>query len=62
MLADEPTGNLDPETGERVDELLLELNRKRGTALVVVTHNYDLARRLGRALVLRDGKLAPASL
>jgi lipoprotein-releasing system ATP-binding protein len=62
VLADEPTGNLDPETGERVHELMLGLNRKRGAALVVVTHNDDLARRLGRALVLRDGKLAPAEL
>jgi lipoprotein-releasing system ATP-binding protein len=62
VLADEPTGNLDPETGERVHELLLGLNRKRGAALVVVTHNYDLARRLGRALELRDGKLEPARL
>jgi lipoprotein-releasing system ATP-binding protein len=62
VLADEPTGNLDPETGERVHELLLGLNRARGTALVVVTHNHDLARRLGRALVMREGKLFPAVL
>jgi lipoprotein-releasing system ATP-binding protein len=62
VLADEPTGNLDPETGERVHELLLGLNRKRGAALVVVTHNYELARRLGRRLELRDGRLEPARL
>jgi ABC-type lipoprotein export system ATPase subunit len=62
VLADEPTGNLDPETGERVHELMLGLNRKRGAALVVVTHNYELARRLGRAVELRDGKLQPARL
>jgi lipoprotein-releasing system ATP-binding protein len=62
VLADEPTGNLDPETGERVHDLLLGLNRARGTALVVVTHNHELARRLGRALVLREGRLAPAAL
>ena len=62
VLADEPTGNLDPETGERVHELLLGLNRARGTALVVVTHNQDLARRMGRALVLREGRLVPAGL
>jgi lipoprotein-releasing system ATP-binding protein len=62
VLADEPTGNLDPETGERVHELMLGLNRRRGAALVVVTHNHELARRLGRALVLRDGKLAPAAI
>ena len=62
VLADEPTGNLDPDTGERVHELMLGLNRARGTALVVVTHNHELARRMSRALVVRDGKLVPASL
>jgi len=61
VLADEPTGNLDPETGERVHELMLGLNRQRGAALVVVTHNHDLARRLGRSLVLREGRLEPAA-
>jgi lipoprotein-releasing system ATP-binding protein len=62
VLADEPTGNLDPDTGERVHELMLGLNRARGTALVVVTHNHDLARRMGRALEVREGTLAPAAL
>ena len=57
LLADEPTGNLDPGTAERVGDLLLRLNEARGTALVVVTHNAELARRMGRALVLRDGRL-----
>jgi len=57
VLADEPTGNLDPHTGERIEDLLLEMNRTRGTALVVVTHNRRLARRLGRAVALRDGVL-----
>jgi lipoprotein-releasing system ATP-binding protein len=59
VLADEPTGNLDPATGERIGELLLEMNRTRGTALVVVTHNEQLAERIGRALVLRGGVLVP---
>jgi lipoprotein-releasing system ATP-binding protein len=58
VLADEPTGNLDPGTAERVGDLLLRLNESRGTALVVVTHNAELARRMGRALVLRAGRLA----
>ncbi len=62
VLADEPTGNLDPETGERVHALLLGLNRARGTALVVVTHNQELAARMGRALELREGRLEPAAL
>jgi lipoprotein-releasing system ATP-binding protein len=61
LLADEPTGNLDPATGARIGELLLEMNRTRGTALVVVTHNRPLAERLGRIALLRDGALAPAS-
>jgi lipoprotein-releasing system ATP-binding protein len=59
VLADEPTGNLDPGTGERIGELLLEMNRQRGTALVVVTHNERLAHRLGRIAELRDGRLFP---
>jgi putative ABC transport system ATP-binding protein len=53
-LADEPTGNLDPETGERVAGLLLDLNRQRGAALVVVTHSERLAERLGRRVVLTE--------
>jgi lipoprotein-releasing system ATP-binding protein len=57
VLADEPTGNLDPGTGDRIGELLLEMNRTRGTALVVVTHNERLAERLGRIAVLRAGRL-----
>jgi lipoprotein-releasing system ATP-binding protein len=57
VLADEPTGNLDPATGARVGDLLLALNRTRGTALVVVTHNERLAERLGRTVALRDGRL-----
>ncbi len=57
VLADEPTGNLDPGTGERVADILFELNERRGTALVVVTHNSALAGRLGRAVTLVDGRL-----
>jgi lipoprotein-releasing system ATP-binding protein len=57
VLADEPTGNLDPRTGARVADLLLELNQRRRTALVVVTHSRELAVRLGRAVTLVDGRL-----
>jgi lipoprotein-releasing system ATP-binding protein len=57
LLADEPTGNLDPATAERVGDLLMGLNESRSTALVVVTHNAELARRMGRALVLDAGRL-----
>ena len=63
VLADEPTGNLDPKTGDQVLELLLEINRLHGTALVVVTHSPALAARLGRRTELRDGYLEePAAL
>ncbi len=63
VLADEPTGNLDPKTGDQVLELLLEINRLHGTALVVVTHSPALAVRLGRRMELRDGYLEePAAL
>jgi lipoprotein-releasing system ATP-binding protein len=57
VLADEPTGNLDPRTGARVADLLLDLNQRRRTALVVVTHSRELAARLGRAVTLVDGRL-----
>jgi lipoprotein-releasing system ATP-binding protein len=60
VLADEPTGNLDPATGDRVADLLLDLNERRGTGLVVVTHNEGLALRLGRAVTLADGQLRAA--
>ena len=60
VLADEPTGNLDPATGERVADLLLGLNEHRETALVVVTHNEALADRLGRAVTLSEGRLIEA--
>jgi lipoprotein-releasing system ATP-binding protein len=57
LLADEPTGNLDPKTGEQVLDLLLDLNRTRGTALVIVTHSPDVAARLGRRVTIVDGYL-----
>jgi len=57
LLADEPTGNLDPATGERIEELLLAMNETRRTALVVVTHNERLASKLGRCVELRSGSL-----
>ena len=57
LLADEPTGNLDPETGERVTNMLLELNHEVGSALVVVTHNDRLASEMGRTLRLAGGRV-----
>jgi lipoprotein-releasing system ATP-binding protein len=62
LLADEPTGNLDPKTGDQVLELLLEINRSHGTALVAVTHSPSLAVRLGRQVVLVDGHLEQTEL
>lgn len=57
LFADEPTGNLDAATGERVVDLLFALNREAGTTLVLVTHDRTLAARCGRVLELAAGKL-----
>ncbi len=59
VLADEPTGNLDPHTAEEVFVLLLETVRRTGAAALVATHNLELATRMDHALALRDGKIAP---
>jgi putative ABC transport system ATP-binding protein len=57
LLADEPTGNLDRQTGERVMELLFALQREQGTTLVLVTHDERLAGRCQRRLTMADGRL-----
>ena len=57
LLADEPTGNLDKETAMGVADLLVDLNRKRGLSLVVVTHNEGLAGRMHRVLKIDDGRI-----
>ncbi len=57
LLADEPTGNLDSATGAQIIELLLALNRERGSTLVFVTHDEALARHAGRIVRLRDGRI-----
>jgi len=60
LLADEPTGNLDDETGRQVMELLLDLSRTEGSALVFVTHDLDLARLADRRFRIHSGVLEPA--
>jgi len=62
LFADEPTGNLDPDTSERVVNLLFELNREAGTTLVLVTHDLELAAKTQRTLRLRGGKVVEAVL
>lgn len=59
LLADEPSGNLDSETGRRLHELLRRLNRERGLSLALVTHSLELARSCDRALRLEAGGLVP---
>ncbi|MEE4331113.1 MAG: ATP-binding cassette domain-containing protein [Wenzhouxiangella sp.] len=61
LFADEPTGNLDRNTGESIARLLFELNREHGTALVLVTHDLNLARRCGRIEEIEDGQLITAN-
>lgn len=60
LFADEPTGNLDTETGRAIIDLLFELNAQNGTTLVLVTHDERLAARCGRILRLDSGRLAQA--
>jgi lipoprotein-releasing system ATP-binding protein len=57
LLADEPTGNLDPETGMKVFDLLKNLNEELNLTTIMVTHNYELAGRMDRCLVLKKGIL-----
>ncbi|MHB8909215.1 MAG: ABC transporter ATP-binding protein [Syntrophales bacterium] len=57
LLADEPTGNLDTETGKKIEEILVALNKKKGITLIVVTHNQSLADRMSRQIGLRDGRI-----
>lgn len=60
LLADEPSGSLDPRTGEQISDLLFNLVSKHGMAVILVTHNMDLARRCERVLKMSDGILTTA--
>lgn len=57
LFADEPTGNLDEETGEKVIQLLFELNQQAGTTLVIITHDMELAERTQKILKLKGGRV-----
>jgi putative ABC transport system ATP-binding protein len=57
IFADEPTGNLDSENGQRVEDMLFGLNRDKGITLIIVTHDDDLAAKCGRRLYMKDGIL-----
>lgn len=60
LLADEPSGNLDPSTSEQLHDLLFAVNARHNSAMVLVTHNMHLAGRADRILTLEEGKLVPA--
>jgi len=57
ILADEPTGNLDGETGDRIMELIFDVHARKGTTLILVTHEERLAARCGRRVVMADGRI-----
>lgn len=57
LFADEPTGNLDEETGQKVEELLFDLNREEKTTLIIVTHDMELARKTNRIIQLKGGHI-----
>ena len=61
LMADEPTGNLDSKSGKEIMELILSLNRERGTTLIIVTHDPKIAEQTQRVLRLRDGALENGS-
>lgn len=61
LFADEPTGNLDAETGQKVEDLLFQLNKDKGTALVLVTHDAELARKTDKIIHLKGGKMVEES-
>ena len=57
IFADEPTGNLDSQTGATVENILLDLNKNKGITLVIVTHDDDLAKRCDRVVEMKDGRI-----
>ena len=61
LFADEPTGNLDADNASGIVDLIFELNRSAGTTLVLVTHDMELARKTGRILKIKGGKIESLS-
>jgi putative ABC transport system ATP-binding protein len=57
LFADEPTGNLDEDTGVKIESLLFDLNREKGTTLIIVTHDLELAAKTNRIIKLKGGKI-----
>ena len=57
IFADEPTGNLDSETGAKVEELLFDYNKQKGVTLIVVTHDADLAKKCDYQIIIKDGRI-----
>ncbi|AEI51751.1 ABC transporter ATP-binding protein [Runella slithyformis] len=62
LFADEPTGNLDAETGVKVEKLLFDLNKESGTTLILVTHNLELAAKTQRIIQIKGGKILSDTL
>jgi len=62
ILADEPTGNLDPATSEKVFDALSDLIATHGSAALIATHNHDLARRANRVVTIKAGRIVPADI
>jgi putative ABC transport system ATP-binding protein len=57
LFADEPTGNLDAETSDKIIDLIFNLNKEAGTTLILVTHDFDLANKTGRIIKLKGGRV-----
>ena len=62
IFADEPTGNLDSETGAKVEELLFGYNKQKGVTLIVVTHDADLAKKCDHQIIIKDGRVEKSTV
>lgn len=62
IFADEPTGNLDSETGAKVEELLFGYNKQKGVTLIVVTHDVDLAKKCDYQIIIKDGRVEKSTV